>query len=151
MTTPSGYPPLAATPRPEDVRLEIVRRRFQLETVATVRAAGRTVRVVPYALAEPGAERRADLELIENHVRSRGWRLAASSFADVGQAPEIGQRSGFTEACLYAGQGFADGIVAISRAAITTDNDTYALLLEQLHHRAVFLTYLPTAEAAGPT
>ncbi|MER6678148.1 hypothetical protein [Streptomyces sp. NPDC000983] len=148
MTTPSGSPALA--PRPEDARLEIARRRFQAETVAAARAAGRTVRVAPYILAAPGPERRADLELIEKYVRSRGWQLAATSFADLGQPPPIGQRSGFAEACLYAARGFAHGIVALSRAAIITDNQAYADILDQLHHRAVFLAYLPASGGPGP-
>ncbi|MEU4166126.1 hypothetical protein AB0F46_04470 [Streptomyces sp. NPDC026665] len=149
MTTPSGSPALA--PGLEDTRLEIVRRRFQSEIVTAAREAGRTVRVAPYMLAEPGDERRADLELIEAHVRSLGWQLAATSFADVGQAPAIGQRPGFTKACLYAAQGFAHGIVAINRAAITTDNPAYALVLEQLRHRSVFLSYLPGDTGPEPT
>ncbi|KAB1989789.1 hypothetical protein [Streptomyces triticiradicis] len=149
MTRSSGSPAFAS--RLEDTRLEIVRRRFQSEIVAAARDTGRTVRVTPYVLAEPGDERRADLELIDAYVRSLGWQLAATSFADVGQAPVIGQRPGFTQACMYAAQGFAHGIVAISRAAITTDNDTYALVLEQLHHRSVFLSYLPGETGPEPT
>ncbi|MGW3668572.1 hypothetical protein [Streptomyces sp. NPDC005141] len=151
MTTPSGYPALSATPRPQDVRLEILRRRIQADIIARARRAHRTVRVAPYILAGPGAERRADLELIQSHVHRMEWHLTRSSFADVGQAPAIGQRTGFTEACLYAAQGFAHGIVAIGRAAITTDNAAYADVLEQLHHSGVFLSYPPGAHAPEPT
>ncbi|MFG2257264.1 hypothetical protein [Streptomyces mirabilis] len=102
-------------------------------------------------LASPGAEGRADLKLIEEHVQRMRWHVTRSSFADVGQAPAIEQRTGFTEAFLYAAQGFAHGIVAIGRAAITTDNKAYADVLERLHQRGVFLSYLPGTGGPEPT
>ncbi|MGW3669271.1 hypothetical protein [Streptomyces sp. NPDC005141] len=150
MSTPSGHPALFATARPEDARLESLRSRYEADTIAGARRAHRTVRVAPYVLAAPGTELGADLELIEAHVHGKGWHVTRSSFGDAGQAPAIGQRSGFAEAFVYAAQGFAHGIVAIGRAAITTDNEAYADVLEQLHRRGVFLAYLPTTEAPGP-
>ena len=144
MTTPSRHPAPSATPRPDDVRLEILRRRYEADIIAAAARARRTVRAAPYVLAGPGGERQADLELIEAHVQHKGWHVTRVSFADLGQAPPIGHRVGFGEACLYAAQGFAHGIVAIARTAITTDNDAYAELLVQLHCRVVFLSFLPT-------
>ncbi|MFD6294252.1 hypothetical protein ACFWFU_05515 [Streptomyces sp. NPDC060235] len=103
---------------------------------------GRTIRVAPYTLTMPGAERRADLELIETYVRSQGWLPTRSTFGDIGQPLPIARRSGFGAACKYAVQGFAEGIIAISRPAITMDNDAYRDALDFLNERAVFLTYL---------
>ncbi|MCX5182628.1 hypothetical protein [Streptomyces sp. NBC_00268] len=134
---------------PGDARLEGLRRQYQREVTEAVARLGRPVRVTPYVLAAPGAERQADLDLIGAHVHRLGWQITRSSFADIGQAPPIEDRTGFGEACRYAAQGFAHGIVAISRAAITTHNDTYAHLLDELHRRRVFLAYLP-AEPGRP-
>ncbi|MFF0143533.1 hypothetical protein ACFYRN_45005, partial [Streptomyces sp. NPDC005227] len=92
------------------------------------------------------SERRADQELIEAYVSGRGWNLALTSFADLGQAPPVTDRSGFNEACRYATQGFAHGLVAISRHALTTDNAVYEELLDFLHNRGVFLAFLPVAD-----
>ncbi|MFD0542198.1 hypothetical protein ACFQ1B_02440 [Streptomyces mexicanus] len=58
-------------------------------------------------------------------------------------AAPLAQRSGFGAACRYAAQGFAHGILAIARPAITTDDDAYLEILEYLHARGVFLAYLP--------
>lgn len=74
-----------------------------------------------------------------------GWQVARRTFADVGQPPPLTQRAGFGTVCRYVAQGFAHGIVAIARPAITADDETYAQVLEHLHAGGVFLTYLPTA------
>ncbi|MET8288356.1 hypothetical protein ABZV80_24305 [Streptomyces sp. NPDC005132] len=130
----SGLSPALA-----DARLENLRRAYEEKVVESAR---RTVRVTTYVLASSVAERRADQELIEAHVRGEGWKLALSSFWDFGQAPPIPDRTGFGEASRYATQGFAHGIVAISRQAITTDNAAYEELLHLLGSRGVFLAYL---------
>ena len=148
MTTYRGHPALADTHLPGDPRLEALRRQYQREITDSAAHFGRTVRVAPYILAAPGAERRADLELIQAHAQRMGWQVTRSSFADVGQAPPIAERFGFGEACRYAAQGFAHGIIAISRPAITTHNDAYADVLEHLHMRGVFLAFLPTVDSA---
>ncbi|MER5880677.1 hypothetical protein ABT119_32765 [Streptomyces sp. NPDC001910] len=104
----------------------------------------RTIRVAPYTLTMPGAERCADLELIETYVRAQGWLPTRSTFGDIGQPLPITRRSGFGAACKYAAQGFAEGIIAIGRPAITMDNDAYRDVLNFLNERALFLTYLPS-------
>ncbi|MGW6216459.1 hypothetical protein [Streptomyces sp. NPDC055109] len=143
MTTDSGRSSLSLSLA--DGRLEGLRSLYEREITD---GASRTVRVAPYVLASSVAERRADLELIEAHVLAKGWKLALTSFADLGQAPPVTDRSGFNEACRYATQGFAHGIVAISRHAITTDNTVYEELLDFLRHRGVFLAFLPAANDA---
>lgn len=80
--------------------------------------------------------------MIEAHARRLGRQITPSTFGDIGQVPALTERSGFDAACRYAGQGFAHGIVANNRAAITTHNDAYAHVLHHLHLRGVFLTYL---------
>ncbi|MFF4977945.1 hypothetical protein [Streptomyces sp. NPDC001083] len=123
-----------------DERLENLRSAYEEKVIV---AARRTVRVTTYVLASSVAERRADQELIEDDVRRRGWKLALSSFWDFGQAPPVTDRTGFGEASRYAAQGFAHGIVAIGRQAITTDNAAYEELLHFLGSRGGFLAYLP--------
>ncbi|MET7606067.1 hypothetical protein ABZS96_26865 [Streptomyces avermitilis] len=78
------------------------------------------VRVAPYVLAPPNAERREDLALIEAYAAQMGWRVTSSSFADLGQPPPLGERPGFGAACRYAAQGYTRGILAIARPAITS-------------------------------
>ncbi|MEU1037878.1 hypothetical protein ACFYP4_29265 [Streptomyces sp. NPDC005551] len=90
------------------------------------------------------------MDSIEEHVRQVGWRITRSSFADVGQPPPVAERCGFGEAFRYAASGFAHGIVAISRAVITADDEAYRHLLNQLHNCRVFLSYLP-AEVDPPS
>ncbi|MEU8951624.1 hypothetical protein [Streptomyces sp. NPDC048489] len=141
MTTPTGRPDLS--PTPADERLENLRRSYEQQVAEKAR---RTVRVTTYVLASSVAERRADQELIEALVRMRGWKLALTSFWDFGQAPVITERTGFGEASRYAVQGFAHGIVAIGRAAITTDNAAYEELLHFLGSRGVFLAFLPASD-----
>ncbi|MGQ4344063.1 hypothetical protein [Streptomyces sp. SAS_275] len=143
MTKDSGHPPLSRTPT--DGRLEGLRSLYERQVIE---GASRTVRVAPYVLASAVSERRADQELIEAYVSGRGWNLALTSFADLGQAPPVMERSGFGEACRFASQGFAHGIVAISRHALTTDNAVYEELLDFLHNRGVFLAFLPCRDGA---
>lgn len=143
MTDNNGHLPLS--PTLNDCRLEGLRGLYERQVIE---GASRTVRVTPYVLASAVSERRADQELIEAYVRARGWNLALTSFADLGQAPQVMERSGFGEACRFASQGFAHGIVAISRHALTTDNTVYEELLDFLHHRGVFLAFLPSADDA---
>ncbi|MEV6179912.1 hypothetical protein [Streptomyces sp. NPDC052015] len=137
-------------PQARTARLEVLRREYMKQITATAARHGHPVRVAPYVLAQPGTERRADLELIEQYAAERGWQVTRSSFADVGQPPPLAQRAGFGSACRYASQGFAHGILAIARPAITTDNDSYAHVLEHLHHRGVFLAYLPALREITP-
>ncbi|MFE9812504.1 hypothetical protein [Streptomyces sp. NPDC005548] len=143
MTTDSGRPSLSTALA--DGRLEGLRSLYEREVT---NGASRTVRVAPYVLASSVAERRADLKLIEAYVLEKGWHLALTNFADLGQAPPVTDRSGFNEACRYATQGFAHGLVAISRHAITTDNAVYEELLDFLHNRGVFLAFLPCRDGA---
>ncbi|MFE5142975.1 hypothetical protein ACFRDV_35895 [Streptomyces fagopyri] len=138
MSTNNGQSGLS--PALADERLENLRSAYEEKVIE---AARRTVRVTTYVLASSVAERRADQELVEAHVRGQGWKLALSSFWDFGQAPPVTDRTGFGEASRYAAQGFAHGIVAIGRQAITTDNATYEELLHFLGSRGVFLAYLP--------
>ncbi|MBG7704815.1 hypothetical protein HCJ76_43840 [Streptomyces sp. MC1] len=127
-------------------RLEVLRREYMGRIAAAIARQGRPLRVAPYVLAEPGAERQADLEKIAEYATATGWKVTSSTFADLGQPLPLPQRPGFEAACRYAAQGFAHGILAIARPAITTDNETYSLLLEYLHARSVFLAYLPTVD-----
>jgi DNA-binding transcriptional LysR family regulator len=117
------------------------------ELIADAARRGHKVRVAPYVLAHPGPERRTDLDLIRRYTGEVGWQVTLSSFADVGQPPPLTERPGFTAACRYAAQGYAHGILAIARPALTTDDDTYARVLDHLYVRRVFLTYLPTTQA----
>ncbi|MET8412551.1 hypothetical protein ABZV34_31445 [Streptomyces sp. NPDC005195] len=141
MSTSNGSPGLS--PALADERLENLRSAYEQKVIERAR---RTVRVTTYVLASSVAERRADQELIEAHVRGEGWKLALSSFWDFGQAPPVTDRTSFGEASRYAAQGFAHGIVAIGRPAITTDDAAYEELLDFLGSRGVFLAYL-----SGPT
>ncbi|GGT05042.1 hypothetical protein [Streptomyces cinerochromogenes] len=114
------------------------------EITTSVVRSGRVVRVAPYVLASTAEERRADLALIERYVIAAGMGLTATVFADAGQPPPIGRRSGWRAARRYAEQGYADGIVAIARPAITTDRAEYEALLEDLFAHRLFLAFLPT-------
>lgn len=124
-------------------RLDTLRQQYMLQIIDSAARNGRPVRVTPYVLAQPGPERHADLEFIEQHAARVGWQVTASTFADLGQSPPLAQRPGFGAACRYAAQGYAHGILAIARPAITTDNDSYSRVLEHLRERGVFLAYLP--------
>ncbi|WP_405863454.1 hypothetical protein [Streptomyces sp. NBC_00005] len=138
MTTP-------LRPSARAARLEVLRREYMAQIIAVALRRGRPVRISPYVVAQPGGQRQADLELIRTYAAEMGWQLTRSSFADVGQPPPLVQRAGFGAACRYAAQGYAHGILAIARPALTTDNESYAHLLERLHHRGVVLAYLPAA------
>ncbi|WEO92669.1 hypothetical protein A6P39_000145 [Streptomyces sp. FXJ1.172] len=116
------------------------------QIIAKAAAHRRTVRVAPYVLALTGDERRADLDLIVKYAEESGWQVTRTTFADMAQSPAITRRPGFGAACRYAAQGYAHGILAIARPAITTDNDAYAAVLEHLHVRGLFLGYLPAAD-----
>ncbi|MFI9155737.1 hypothetical protein [Streptomyces sp. NPDC053367] len=120
------------------------------EITANVARHGRRLRVAPYVLVQPGAERRADLETIARYATEQGWQVSSRTFADMGQPRPLAERPGFTEARRYAAQGFADGILAIARPAITTDNDTYVRVLKYLYQRQVFLAYLPAEPELTP-
>ncbi|MGV9565093.1 hypothetical protein [Streptomyces sp. NPDC003480] len=124
-----------------------MRREYMLQVTASATQHGRTVRVAPYGLAQPGAERRPDLERIRAHAETMGWQVTSSSFADVGQPPPLAERPGFGAACRYAATGFAHGILAIAWPAITTDNETYAHVLDHLYGRCAFLAYLPAEDS----
>ncbi|MGW7387073.1 hypothetical protein [Streptomyces sp. NPDC054794] len=137
MTTP-------LSPQARAARLEVLRREYMAQIIAAAARHSDPVRVAPYALTQSGAERHADLELIEKYAAGMGWHLTRVTFADVGQPPPLDQRLGFGAACRLAARGYAHGILAIARPAITTDNETYAQVLEHLHLRGVFLAYLPT-------
>ncbi|WP_432190503.1 hypothetical protein [Streptomyces sp. Tue6028] len=151
MTRHSRHQALSTTAPPGDTRLETLRRQYQREITDSAAHHGRPVRVAPpYVLAAPGAGRHTDLQMIEAHARRLGRQVTRSTFADIGQVPALTQRSGFDAACRYAGQGFAHGIVANNRAAITTHNDAYAHVLHHLHLRGVFLTYLPALPRLTP-
>ncbi|MET8413212.1 hypothetical protein ABZV34_35070 [Streptomyces sp. NPDC005195] len=141
MSTNNGQP--GFSPARADERLENLRSAYEHNVIE---AARRTVRVTTYVLASSVAERRADQDLIQSHVRARGWKLALSSFWDFGQAPPVTDRTGFGEASRYAVQGFAHAIIAIGPQAITTDDAMYEELLHFLGSRGVFLAYL-----SGPT
>ncbi|MEU1203524.1 hypothetical protein ABZ446_46050 [Streptomyces sp. NPDC005813] len=143
MTRHSGHRALSTTAPSGDTRLEILRRQYQREIAGSAAHHGWPVRAAPYVLAAPGAGRQRDLEMIEVHARRLGWQVTRRTFADIGQIPARTERSGFDAACRYASQGFAHGIVAINRAAITTRNDVYAHILNHPHLRGVFLAYLP--------
>ncbi|MET9734748.1 hypothetical protein ABZZ79_30150 [Streptomyces sp. NPDC006458] len=137
-------------PQVRTARLEILRKEYMDQIAADVALRGRPLRVASYVLAQHGDQRRADLTLIAEHAAEMGWQVASSTFADAGQPLPLLERSGFTEACRYAARGFADGVLAIARPAITTDNDTYARLLERLYQRHVFLAYLPALPEPTP-
>lgn len=143
MVTPLRPPARAA-------RLEALRREYMGQIIAVTARQNRPLRVAPYVLAQPGAERRVDLELITEYAAEMDWQVARSSFADLGQPLPLAQRPGFTAACRYAAQGYAHGILAIARPAITTDDDSYAQVLEHLHRRRVFLTYVPALPEPTP-
>ncbi|MEU6593279.1 hypothetical protein ABZ923_29320 [Streptomyces sp. NPDC046881] len=143
MLTPLRPPARAA-------RLAVLRREYMGQILAAAARQNRTPRVAPYVLAQPGAERRADLEQVAGYAAEMGWQVARSSFADVGQPLPLVQRPGFTAACRYAAQGYAHGILAIARPAITTDDDSYARMLEHLRERGVFLAYLPALREPTP-
>jgi hypothetical protein len=128
----------------------MLRREYMASVMADVARRDRPLRVASYVLVQPGAERRADLETIAEYAAGMGWQVASSTFADMGQPLPLVERPGFTQACRYAAQGFADGILAIARPAITTDNDTYARVLDHLYQRHVFLAYLPGQGASTP-
>ncbi|MET7600914.1 hypothetical protein ACWERY_40090 [Streptomyces sp. NPDC004082] len=68
----------------------------------------------------------------------------------MGQPPPLAERPGFAAACRYAAQGYAHGILAIARPALTTDDETYARVLAHLYVRCVFLTYLPSVGEMTP-
>lgn len=135
-------------PEARAARLEVLRREYMNDIVARSARVRRSVRITSYVLAESGEERRADLELIRAHAVTLGWKIASTTFADMGQPPPLIQRTGFGAAVRYAAQGFAHGILAIARPALTTDDEAYAEVLEYLYQRGVFLAYLP-AEAVG--
>lgn len=126
--------------------LEQLRREYMARITDAVARRGWLVRAAPYVLVSSGEERRADLALIARYAIAAGIGLTSESFADVGQPPRIGERSGWREARHYAEQGFAHGIVAIARPAITTDSEEYAALLEDLFAHRLFLAFLPTAD-----
>ncbi|MBL1109420.1 hypothetical protein JK361_33390 [Streptomyces sp. 5-8] len=137
-------------PAARTARLDALRQDYMDEAIAAVTRHDRAVRVAPYVLAPPGAERHADLELIARYAAAAGWQVARSSFADTGQPLPLAERPGFTAACQYAAQGYADGVLAIARPAITTDDDSYARVLEHLHNHGVFLAFLPAQREATP-
>ncbi|GHE38249.1 hypothetical protein [Streptomyces griseoaurantiacus] len=126
-------------------RLEGLRCEHRAAILGRLEASGRPVRVAAYVLAGPGRERQADVELLARYAERMGWKVAGSSFADVGEPPPLAGRAGFAAACRYAAQGYAHGILALARPALTTDNDAYAHVLEYLHTRGVFLDYPPSA------
>ncbi|WP_316762533.1 hypothetical protein [Streptomyces herbicida] len=135
-------------PQARAARLEVLRRGYMAQIIAAAARHGRPVRVAPYALTQPGTERHADLERIERYAAGRGWQVTRNTFADMGQPPPLEQRVGFDAACRYAAQGYAHGVLAIARPALTTDNDSYAQVLEHLQVRGVFLACLPTEHDA---
>ncbi|MEU1466047.1 hypothetical protein ABZ467_36550 [Streptomyces sp. NPDC005727] len=140
--------PAPLQPQARTARLETLRREYMAQIITHAARHRRAVRVVPYVLAPTGPERRADLELIEQYAAQMRWKMTRTTFADLGQPPPLEERPGFAAACRYAAQGYAHGILAIARPALTTDNDTYARVLQHLHTRGLFLTYLPTAGTA---
>ncbi|MFJ9729457.1 hypothetical protein ACIRP3_42675 [Streptomyces sp. NPDC101209] len=128
--------------------LEVLRREYMNDIIARAARAHRSVRITSYVLADSGEERRADLGLIRAHAVTLGWKVAPTTFADLGQPPSLTQRPGFGGACRYATQCYAHGILAIARPALTPDDEAYTHVLEYLYHRGVFLAYLP-AVCAG--
>ncbi|WP_030338434.1 hypothetical protein [Streptomyces sp. NRRL S-1022] len=137
-------------PQARATRLEVLRTEYMGQIAAAAIRQGRPLCVVPYVLAQPGAERHADLGLITSYATRMGWQVAFSSFADIGQPLPLTRRPGFTAACRYAAQGYAHGVLAIARAALTTDDDSYARVLEHLRERQVFLAHLPTLREHTP-
>ncbi|MFD7459201.1 MULTISPECIES: hypothetical protein [unclassified Streptomyces] len=129
--------------------LEALRYEHIAAITASVAGSGRLVRLAPYVLASTGEERRADLALITRHVIAAGMEVTSVSFADTGQPLPIRERSGWRAACQHAKQGFAHGIVAIARPAITTDPREYEAVLTDLFTHRLFLVFLPTEDDSG--
>ncbi|MGW0770784.1 hypothetical protein [Streptomyces sp. NPDC002676] len=128
--------------------LEGLQRDYMLQIIAAIAARGSQVRVAPYVLAHTMGERNTDLALIKSYaVEEMGWQVTKAPFADAGQAPPLERRRGFASGWQYAMQGYADGILAIARPAITTDLVAYARVLENLAERRLFLAFLPTENA----
>ncbi|MFC8715270.1 MULTISPECIES: hypothetical protein [unclassified Streptomyces] len=134
------------TPDTRAAHLDTSRRIYMAQALAHLSRIGSTARVAPYVLAPPGEVRLAEVDTIRRYAIVAGWRMAPTSFADVSQPPPLRQRPGFTEACRYAVQGYVHGILAVARPALTTDDDTYAEILEYLHSHQVFLAYLSAEE-----
>ncbi|MER5450528.1 hypothetical protein ABT065_33730 [Streptomyces sp. NPDC002764] len=134
-------------PEARAARLEVLRREYVNDIIAKAARANRSVRITSYVLADSGEERRADLDLIRAHAVTLAWKVASTTFADMGQPPPLTQRPGFGAACRYTTQGYAHGIGAIARPALTTDDEAYTHVLEYLYHQGVFLAYLPAVSA----
>ncbi|MEV6810512.1 hypothetical protein [Streptomyces sp. NPDC051129] len=129
--------------------LDALRRAYMEQIITTVSDSGHLVRITPYLLAHSPEERRADLAQLRTYAVVAGIVLTREWFADAGQPP-LALRSGWQAARRHAEQGFAHGIVAVARPAITTDPVQYAAVLDDLYAHRVFLALLPTEHDTLP-
>ncbi|MEU5683605.1 hypothetical protein DEJ48_36730 [Streptomyces venezuelae] len=111
---------------------------------------GRTITVAPYVLASTGDERRAGLAQLGRFAEEQqGWPVTGSSFCDFDPEVPLEERRAFGAACRYASLGFASGILAANRAALTFDDAAYERVLTYLHKHRVFLAFLPLLNEQG--
>ncbi|QKZ20328.1 hypothetical protein [Streptomyces chartreusis] len=102
-----------------DVQLMKVRREQMDRRIEAVRARGRVPRVVLYARTMNGLRPDRSLAAAREFVERMRWQLVRESVTDALDATSPEGRHGWQQVKGLVKSGFADGVVALTRAAIS--------------------------------
>ncbi|MFI7278497.1 hypothetical protein [Streptomyces sp. NPDC049879] len=126
-------------------RLAAQRKELMDSVVARLTATGRQVKVIPYAVAEPGEDPGPDLALCRKYAEEQGWTLAQPHFDETGRAAALEDRPAWRQVRALVSGGFARGVVAVNRATLTMADAPYEELLTWLTVHRSFLALVPPA------
>ncbi|MFG3255242.1 hypothetical protein [Streptomyces sp. NPDC048172] len=146
------FHPRSVGVRPDPGRCLMMRRRANLrQQLAMLRAKGRMPRVCLYALttnpeAQPPAR---SLEEARAFAVREGWQVGAEQIYIDHTGPTHPElRPGWAAVQRQFQSGFADGVVALTQAAITPHHDEYDQQLRWCADRYVFIALVHPESAA---
>lgn len=132
------------------VRIRSVRREVLSQRLAFLEAYGRIPRVILYALSPFGEEPARSFAVIRTYAGAEQWRVRADQcIADRLSVMDPMQRPGWRLVLHLIHAGHADGVVALTYAAISQHVDEYEAQLHLVQHNGGFVA-LATSETGGP-
>ncbi|MER6432123.1 hypothetical protein ABT272_31030 [Streptomyces sp900105245] len=125
--------------------LYLMRRREQGNAVAIETPVSRKRRIIAYALIEAGGQVDHTMTSVRQLITRHGYDVV-HELVDVNAAHTPLARPGWLEARRLVGTGFADGIAAMNREAVSVRDDQYEEELRWLGDRpALLLLVIPEA------
>lgn len=136
---------IAATERLGTLRLDSLNRR-----VAQLWAVGRVPRVCLYTLAIGGKGATHSLDEARQFALRKGWQAATTqTVTDYHRATTPRSRPGWSSVCQQIRSGFADGVVAITHTAISSDLLEYEYQLQYFDRHLGFIALVTPETITG--